>query len=157
MPAGDAFLPFQRAKFKTKLPRGRLYTVGHMWLRNAHDDLWEIGLTRFALRMLGEPVEIEFEAQGNQEVETGQVLGWLEGFKAVTDLYAPMSGCFAGGNPTLDKEIGALHTSSYERGWLFAVHGQPGDECVDVEGYASFLDSTINRMLGEEEDGGAAS
>ena len=52
MTEGDAFLPFQRAKFRTKLPRGRRYTAGHMWLRRMEDDLWQVGLTRFAVRML---------------------------------------------------------------------------------------------------------
>lgn len=154
MPEGDAFLNFQRAKFKTKLPQGRLYTAGHMWLRQVEDDLWQIGLTRFALRMLGEPVELEYEAAADQLVERGQVVGWLEGFKAVTDLYTPMTGVFAGGNAALDKDIGAIHVSPYERGWLFALRGEPSQECVDTEGYASFLDATIDKMLGEDSDSG---
>ena len=150
MSEGDAFLKFQRAKFKTRLPHGRLYTAGHMWLRQAGESRWEIGLTRFALRMLGEPVEIDFEAAGGSSVETGQVVGWLEGFKAVTDLYSPISGRFAGGNPALDSEIRAIHSSPYDRGWLFSIEGDPGDDCVDTEGYASFLEATIDKMLGEQ-------
>jgi glycine cleavage system H protein len=153
MSEGDAVLDFQRAKFKTKLPRGRLYTAGHMWLRSVQADLWQIGLTRFALRMLGEPVELEFETRIDQRVETGQVVGWLEGFKAVTDLYSPMTGVFAGANPALDDEIGALHVSPYDRGWLFSLAGEPAVECVSAEGYASFLDMTIDKMLGEQGEG----
>lgn len=150
MPTGDVDLHFKRAKFKTKLPRGLRYTVGHMWLSHAADSLWHVGLTRFALRMLGDPVELDFEAQAEQTLETGQVVGWLEGFKAVTDLYTPLSGRFAGGNPLLDERIATINSSSYERGWLFAVEGSPADDTLDAEGYASFLDSTIERMLGEE-------
>ncbi|MFT7484501.1 MAG: glycine cleavage system H protein [Candidatus Paceibacteria bacterium] len=150
MPASE-FLPFQRAKFKTKLPRERLYTVGHMWLRNSQDDIWQVGLTRFALRMLGDPVELEFESKADQPVETGQVVGWLEGFKAVTDLYTPMGGRFMGGNSILDAEISTLNSSSYDRGWLFAVQGDPATDCLDVDGYASFLNATVDRMLGEED------
>ena len=150
MTEGDAFLSFQRAKFRTKLPRGRRYTAGHMWLRQVEDDFWQIGLTRFALRMLGEPVELDFEASEGQWVETGRVVGWIEGFKAVTDLYTPMTGRFAGGNAALDNDIRAVHTSPYERGWLFGLRGEPGEDCVDAEGYASFLEANIDRMLGEE-------
>lgn len=150
MPEGAAFLLFERAKFRTRLPRGRMYTAGHMWLQEAGEDLWRVGLTRFALRMLGEPVEIDFEIDVDGDVEKGQVLGWLEGFKAVTDLYSPMSGRFAGGNPELGDGLDAVHRSPYERGWLFALRGEPGEDCVDTEGYASFLEATIDKMLGEE-------
>ena len=151
MTEGDAFLLFQRAKFKTRLPHGRLFTAGHMWLRNAEDDLWQIGLTRFALRMLGEPVELDLERPLDAPLETGQVVGWLEGFKAVSDLFTPMPGRFAGGNPALDADLRRVHKSPYDKGWIFAVRGAPGDDCVDTEGYASFLEATIDKMLGEEQ------
>lgn len=149
MPAGDAFLSFQRAKFKTRLPLGRLYTPGHMWLRESGDGRWEVGLTRFATRMLGEPVEIDFELEPGAAVERGQPVGWLEGFKAVSDLYAPMEGRFDGGNPGLDTDLDAVRKAPYGAGWLFALRGTPGEDAVDAEGYASFLEATIDRMLGE--------
>lgn len=160
MPDPDAFLSFQRAKFKTRLPRARLYTPGHMWLREVQGEGWQIGLTRFAQRMLGEPVEIDFELAAESPVDVGQPVGWLEGFKAVTDLYSPLEGRFLGGNPALDTELGSVRSSSYDRGWLFAVDGEPGPDCVDAEGYASFLEVTIDKMLGDETkqeqaDGGA--
>jgi glycine cleavage system H protein len=151
MPAGDAFLQFQRAKFKTKLPQDQLYTQSHMWLREGTPGVWQIGLTRFALRMLGDPVELELEVKPGAAIETGRVVGWLEGFKAVSDLYTPMDGEFAGGNPELDADLDVVKSSSYDRGWLFAMRGTPSDECLDAEGYADFLGSTIDRMLGEEE------
>jgi glycine cleavage system H protein len=151
MPEGAAFLLFERAKFRTRLPQGRLYTAGHMWLREAGEGVWQVGLTRFALRMLGEPVEMDFEVDQDDVVEKGQVLGWLEGFKAVTDLYSPLTGRFAGGNPELEDGLDAVHRAPYARGWLFALSGDPGEDCVDTEGYASFLEATIDKMLGEEE------
>ena len=149
MSEGGAFLSFQRAKFKTRLPRGRLYTPGHMWLREAEPGVWQVGLTRFALRMLGEPVDLDFEAAPDGALEVGDVVGWLEGFKAVTDLFAPLPGRFAGGNPALDEDLRRVHSSPYERGWLFAVRGEPGADCVDEEGYASFLEATIDKMVGD--------
>ena len=147
MPDGPAFLSFKRAKFKTRLPLDLLYTAGHMWLRQADPDLWQVGLTRFAQRMLGEPVDIDFETKPGAAVETGQVVGWLEGFKAVTDLFSPIDGRFAGGNPALSSDLSCVHDSIYERGWIFAIEGRPGPDCVDAEGYASFLEVNIDRML----------
>ncbi len=150
MAEGEASLPFERAKFRTRLPRGRFYTAGHMWLLEVEPGLWRIGLTRFALRMLGEPVDLDFEAKTGAAVEIGEVLGWLEGFKAVTDLYSPMNGSFAGGNPALDQGLDAVHRSAYERGWLFAIRGQVAQDSVDAEGYASFLEATIDKMMEQE-------
>lgn len=147
---GQTYLPFKRAKFKTRLPLDRLYTAGHMWLRRVEDGLWQVGLTRFAQRMLGEPVELDFEKESGSPIEAGEVVGWLEGFKAVSDLFTPLSGRFAGGNPALDDDLAALHDSTYERGWIFAVAGDPGPDCVDAEGYAGFLEANIDRMLGVE-------
>ena len=100
--------------------------------------------------MLGEPVEIDFESKPGSEVEKGQVVGWVEGFKAVTDLYSPIAGQFAGGNSELDAGLDAVHRSAYERGWLFAMRGTPDVDCVDAEGYASFLEATIDKMVGKE-------
>ncbi len=146
----DVFLPFERARFKTRLPRGHFYTAGHMWLHQAEPDLWHVGLTRFALRMLGEPVDLDFEMALETEVEKGDVVGWLEGFKAVTDLYSPIDGRFAGANPALDEGLDAVHRSSYQRGWLFALRGKVDVDCVDAEGYAAVLEAAIDKVLGEQ-------
>ena len=77
---------YRRSRFSTRLLEDRLYTAGHSWLEREEGDLWRIGFTKFAVRMLGEIVELSFETSAGSPVETGQVLGWLEGFKAVTDL-----------------------------------------------------------------------
>ena len=150
MGTSEAFLPFERAKFRTRLPRGHFYTAGHMWLHEAEPDLWRVGLTRFALRMLGEPVDLDFELKSGAPVAKGEVVGWFEGFKAVTDLYAPMAGQFAGGNPALEGGLDAVHRSAYERGWLFALRGPLDEACVDVDGYAAVLEAAIDKVLGEQ-------
>ena len=147
-PADD--LRYQRAKFSARFPKDRLYSASHFWLQEQGPGTWRIGYTLFALRMLGEPVEIDFEVEAGSEIELGQTIGWLEGFKAVTDLYTPMAGHFAGGNPRLQQSVEVVKTSPYSSGWLYAVEGRPGEDCLDAEGYARFLDRTIDKMLGEE-------
>ena len=139
---------YRRSRFSTRLLEDRLYTAGHSWLEREDGDLWRIGFTKFAVRMLGEIVELGFEMTPGSPVETGQVIGWLEGFKAVTDIFSPLSGRFEGSNPALDETITLLTTAPYTKGWLFKVHGQPGSDCLDVHGYVSLLDTTIDKMLG---------
>ncbi len=140
---------YKRSRFSTRLLGDRLYTAGHSWLEQEEDGLWRIGFTKFAVRMLGDIVELGFETEPGATVETGQVIGWMEGFKAVTDMFSPISGRFEGANPALDEQVTLLTSDPYGKGWLFTVRGQPGDECMDVHGYVSLLDTTIDKMLGQ--------
>ena len=149
MPEAAPDVRYKRSRFSTRLPRARRYTAGHLWLREAPDNTWQVGITKFALRMLGDPVEMDFEVRPGDRLETGQVIGWVEGFKAVSDLFAPIPGVFVGSNPALDEDIELIQSSLYDRGWLYAIQGDPGADCFDVESYMGHLDATIDKMLGE--------
>ena len=144
------YLAYRRARFATRFPTDVLYSPSHFWLGQRDGNQWRVGLTNFALRMLGEPVEVDFEVKPGQSIATGDAVGWLEGFKAVTDLLAPMGGQFRGGNPLLEQEVEAVKADTYGRGWLYLVEGQPDDDCVDATGYARLLDETIDRMVGKD-------
>lgn len=147
---------YRRSRFATRLAADRLYTAGHYWLREAEPGLWRIGLTKFALRMLGEVVDAGFDVAPGAAVELGQAVGWLEGFKAITDLYAPFAGTFAGANPALEKGAELVQKDPAGEGWLFALRGTPGEGCLDVHGYVSVLDATIDKMLGKRHESGPA-
>ncbi len=149
---GTEGIRYSRSRFSTRLPDDRLYTAGHYWLRKEEGDLWRVGFTKFAVRMLGEAVEAGFEVEAGAAVETGQAVGWIEGFKAVTDLYAPMAGRFEGPNPALETEIKLVQTDTYGRGWLYALRGTPDPACVAVHGYVAVLDATIDKMLGQRHE-----
>ncbi len=146
---GDAYLAYKRSKFATRLPTDRLFTEGHFWLAPEAGGRQRIGFTKFATRMLGEVVEFEFEVEPGQEIREGQAIGWFEGFKAVTELYSPLAGEYAGANPDLGQLIGDIHKHPYEGGWLYRVAGAPPDGCMDATEYAGFLDGTIDRMMGK--------
>ena len=132
----------------TRLPTDRMFTEGHFWLAPEEGGGQRIGFTKFATRMLGEIVEFEFEVRPGSEIEQGQAIGWFEGFKAVTELYSPLAGRFAGANPDLEKVMAELHKSPYERAWLYRVDGSAPEDCMDAAAYAAFLDRTIDRMTG---------
>ncbi len=143
-------LRYKRARFIARFPTDRLYAASHFWLQEQAGGGWRIGFTSFAMRMLGEPVELEFQIGAGLDVQRGQMVGWIEGFKAVTDLYAPMAGCFKGANPRLDEDLAAVKAKPYGKGWLYEMSGEPGEDCVDAAGYAALLDETIDRMTGDE-------
>ena len=114
-----------------------------------------LGLVEAALAWwgYGKWTQSEVLAKPGERVEKGQVLGWIEGFKAVTDVYSPISGTFEGANPALTEDIDLLSSRLYDQGWLFALRGEPDEDCLELEGYVGVLDATIDRMLGEEGQG----
>ena len=145
-------IPYKRSRFSTRLLENRLYTAGHSWLEEEVNDLWRIGSTKFAVRMLGEIVELGFETEAGADVETGQVIGWTEGFKAVTDIFSPLTGRFEGFNAAVEDQGTLLTSDPYNKGWLFKIRGRPSDDCLDVQGYVTLLDTTIDKMLGQRHE-----
>ncbi len=142
-------LLYKRSRFSTRLPVGRLYSPSHCWLEAQADGAWRVGLTKFATRILGEPVEIDFDVEVQTPIRAGTIVGWIEGFKAVTDLYSPLGGNFSGRNPGLDEDLEAVQRDPYGNGWLYLVEGTPPEDCVDAEGYVAILDGAIDKMLGK--------
>lgn len=142
---------YQRARFTARLPEAYLYTPSHLWLARQEGDLWRVGLTKFATRMLGEMVDHGFSAQPGDPAQLGQIVGWIEGFKAVSDLYCPGEGIFGGGNPLLQEKLSAVHQDPAGEGWLFQLRGTADPACLDVQAYARLLDQTIDRILESQE------
>lgn len=152
--AETEYIAYKRANFSTRLDSKRLYTAGHFWVarhEEQDDNVWRVGFTKFATRMLGEPVEFDIEVEPKAELTVGQVIGWIEGFKAVTDLFCPMNGRYAGANPELDDAITLIQSDPYGRGWLYALEASPGDDCLSVQEYTAVLDATIDKMMGRDE------
>jgi glycine cleavage system H protein len=143
---------YHRCNFTAQLPVDCLYSPAHAWLASRDDGLWRVGLTKFATRMLGELVDHAFHVRLNEPVRPGQAIGWIEGFKAISDLYCVAEGEFAGSNPVLKERIETVNEDPHDTGWLYLVKGQPGPQCVDVEGYCDFLDQTIDRLLVQQRD-----
>lgn len=95
-----------------------------------------------------------FEVKPDDPIVPGQILGWIEGFKAISDLYATLNGTFIASNPLLKDQIELVNRSPYEKGWLYAVQGEPDDRCVDVHRYMEHLDHTIDLILKQQMDEG---
>ena len=138
---------YKRSRLVTHLPVNRRYTASHYWLLQAPGGEWVVGLTRFATRMLGDIVEVGFSVEPGEPVALGQAIGFLEGFKAVSDLYSVMDGAFVHANPALERDITLLENDPYGQGWLFHATGTPDPQWLDADGYAAVLDSTIDAML----------
>ena len=142
---------YKRATFVTHLPVGRLYSPAHFWLAPESENQWQVGFTKFATRMLGDLVDHQWEIQPGQPVQPGQILGSIEGFKAISDLYCAGSGTFLEGNPQLRDHIELLTEKPYDTGWLYRFEGTPDPKCMPLDSYRSLLDATIDRILEKQQ------
>ena len=140
-------LHYKRSHFVTQLPLDYLYSPSHSWMARHDENRWRVGLTKFATRMLGEMVDHGFEMEPNTSVQIGQIIGWVEGFKAISDLFCIGRGKFLGGNPALKETINLISKDPYGAGWLYLIEGAPDAKCVDVHTYRDILDKTIDKIL----------
>lgn len=147
------FVRFKHARFSARFPDSYRYSKSHYWMAPDPDEpgLWRAGFTKFATRMLGELVDAEFSIPLDEAVVPGQEIGWVEGFKATSDVFSVMTGAFAGKNPLLDVDACIVRSDPYRDGWLYAVRGEPEDESLDVAGYVELLQETIGRMAAHED------
>ena len=151
MEAGESnTLLYKRSHFVTRLPLDYLYSPSHYWLARQNGN-WRVGLTKFATRMLGEIVDYGFEAQPDAAIRPGQAIGWIEGFKAISDLFCVLDGKFGRSNPELSQNPEAIDRDCYGQGWLYEASGSPDTLCVDVQGYKALLDSTIDKLVEKQQ------
>ncbi len=140
-------LAYQRARFTALLPRDRAYTPTHFWLRQ-QEGAWRVGLTKFGSRLLGEIVDYGFEVSPGAPVRSGQKIGWVEGFKSLTEIPCLIEGRFVGANPALEESPSLVNQDPHGAGWLYEVQGMPDRAALDAEAYAKVLDVEIDRRLG---------
>lgn len=139
-------LHYRRALFIADLPVDHLYSPAHAWLTPNGEGAWRIGLTKFATHLLGDMVDHDFEAKPGDAVAPGQIIGWIEGFKAISDLFCVATGEFVRRNPELADQITLINRDPHGEGWLYEVKGTPDSKCMDVHAYIAFLDRTIDRL-----------
>ena len=142
---------YKRSTFVTHLPTDCLYSPSHFWIAKPGDTRLRIGFTKFATRMLGEIVEVRFELPASTALAGGDVVGSIEGFKAISDIYSCARGAFAGSNPALAQNVELVGKEPYAAGWLYEVDGEPDDKCVPLEQYRAMLDTTIDKILEKQQ------
>ena len=140
-------LRYNRNHFSARLPKHFTYSLSHFWLTELGPGQWRVGLTNFATRMLGEIVEFDFEVKSGDAVAIAQVIGWIEGFKAVSDVFCVASGSFEAVNEAAAENSEVICSDPYDGGWLYQISGEPDPQTVDVHGYVEHLDRTIDKML----------
>lgn len=116
------------------------YHREHDWVRVEGGEA-VFGITWFAQDALGEIVYVDLPDAGT-EVAPGAKYGELESVKAVTDVYAPVSGTVVAKNERLEDEPQAVNEDCYGAGWLVRVRlGDPAEvsALMDAVAYKQFL------------------
>ncbi|WP_305045911.1 glycine cleavage system protein GcvH [Geoalkalibacter sp.] len=124
-----------------EFPEDLKYTEEHEWVL-VEGDLVTIGITDFAQDSLGDVVFVELPEVG-VKVEAGKPFGVVESVKAVSDIYAPVTGEVVEVNEELPETPEVLNTSPYEDGWMIKVRvSDPGelDELLDADEYREFIE-----------------
>lgn len=95
------------------------YTKDHEWI-DVQGDIGTIGITDFAQGELGDVVYVELPAVGTA-LKATQPFGTIEAVKAVSELYAPMSGTVTEVNTRLGDEAGLINQDCYGTGWMVKI------------------------------------
>ena len=103
------------------IPQDLLYTEDHEYMKAAAEaGHVYIGITDYAQGELGDIVFIELPKAGTS-FKKHDVFGTIEAVKAVSELYAPVSGEVVEVNSRLDGEPALVNSSPYGDGWMVKV------------------------------------
>jgi len=101
------------------VPPDLRYTREHEWAR-MEGDRARVGITAFAQEQLGDVVFVELPKVG-AKVSAMKTFGVVESVKAVSDLFAPVTGEVVEVNAELPKKPEVVNTDPYGQGWMLVI------------------------------------
>jgi glycine cleavage system H protein len=127
-------------------PEDLHYTKQHEWVRFS-EGAGVVGITDYAQKELGDIVYVDLPRVGTT-LEQGKTMGSVESVKAVSDIYAPVSGEVVEINDVLSTAPEKLNESPHGDGWLVKIRLSSPDE---ISGLLSAED--YQKYVAEEETG----
>jgi len=121
-------------------PPGLKYSKEHEWVAT-EESVATIGITDHAQEQLGEIVYIELPSVG-EKVSKDDPFGVVESVKAVSDIYAPISGTVVEVNEDLPESPEVVNEDPYGDGWLIKVKvSDPADfeDLMDNDEYTELV------------------
>ena len=119
------------------------FAKSHEWIRPEADGLATVGISSYAVEALTDLVFMQLPAVG-KKVKAGESIGEIESVKAVSDLYAPVSGEIVEVNTTLPGRLETLGQDPYGAGWI--VRSRPDapaemENLMDQSAYEALVKS----------------
>lgn len=124
-------------------PKELKYTKDHEWARPSGKTV-VVGVTSHAQEALGDVVYVELPKVGATLTE-GQPFGVIESTKAVSELFAPVSGKVVKVNDALSDNPSTVNTDPYQAGWIVEV------ELSDTKQLDGLMDAgAYEKLLAEQ-------
>ena len=118
-------------------PTDLKYTKDHEWVR-ADGDIATVGITDYAQKALGDVVYLELPEVG-RSLKKGEVFGTIESVKAVSELFAPVSGEIVAVNERLAQAPEDVNARPHET-WMVKIHiAAAPDGLLDSAQYEALL------------------
>jgi glycine cleavage system H protein len=124
-----------------EFPEDLKYSKEHEWARLESEGL-VVGITDYAQENLGEIVYVELPEEGSK-VSRSEAFGVVESTKAVSDLYAPVTGTVTEVNDTLLDNPELINEDPYEDGWMIRIAMSDETELgklMDAAEYTTFIE-----------------
>ncbi|ALV61893.1 Glycine cleavage system H protein [Thermococcus sp. 2319x1] len=126
-----------------KIKEGLYYTKDHEWVQVLEDGTVLVGITDYAQKELGDLAYVELPEVG-KEVAKGDVLCEVESVKAVSEVYAPVSGEVIEVNEELKDAPEKINEDPYGA-WIVKIKPsnleEELEELMDANAYAEYLES----------------
>jgi glycine cleavage system H protein len=111
----------------TKATASLLYSKEHEWVLQLDGNRVRIGISDYAQKLLGDIVFVE-NPQVDDEVTADESMGTIESVKAVSEIFAPVSGTIVQINEELDDAPETINESPLSKGWLVEVEMSSSEE-----------------------------
>ena len=121
-------------------PADRKYTKEHEWVK-VDGDVATMGITDFAQDQLGDIVYVDLPEPGTA-IKQFEKMGEIESVKAVSDLFAPISGEVIEGNAKIVDKPELVNSDAQGEGWLLKVrlsNASETDALLSAEDYDAFV------------------
>jgi glycine cleavage system H protein len=123
-----------------KYPTDLLYTEDHEWAR-VEGNMVTVGITQFAVDQLGDVTQVDLPREG-EVLKQRDVFGTVESVKAVSDLFAPISGKVVKVNSPLADSPEYVNEDPYDSGWMVQIEVTSQEELsklMSPAAYETFL------------------
>ena len=120
------------------VPQDLQYTKSHEWVR-VESGVATVGITEHAQDELGDVVFVELPEQG-ATLAAGDSFGAVESVKAVSDLYAPVSGEVVEVNGTLEDSPEKINEDPYGEGWILKLRISDEADLLSAADYERLLE-----------------
>jgi glycine cleavage system H protein len=120
-------------------PSDLKYTKDHEWVRASGAEA-HVGITDYAQKQLGDIVYLELPEVG-RELRKGDVFGTIESVKAVSELYAPVSGVVTAVNTALAERPEGVNADPHGS-WMITIKPEGGGDSADLLDAAQYAELT---------------